>query len=294
MDRMSLCSPRDLVMSLDYHRADPRRTRDSHMESRIHNAAIDDLMPHKSHRDYRSAHSTKRRRYSEEYEAADQYSSSHRSSRELDSVLVQPSVSSSSRGVRSQELAREPRKSRKHHLPSPPPDESQRYRRGQVEPFPSATRTERSRDLRGFGAWCDPIAVPQQELLAETPYDDEEFAQSRRSNRSNAPSTPRDRLLPMPELSPMPTHFEFCPCCVDEEGRINETWHMAGHEKMDTQLMNASSQPLLNWKSGEKHGKARSNELQSANFGGQVSWEDMVPQTLGTIIQSKPAAAESA
>ncbi|UKZ80315.1 hypothetical protein TrVFT333_008073 [Trichoderma virens FT-333] len=272
MDRMSLCSPRDLVMSLDYHRADPRRTRDSHMESRIHNAAIDDLMPHKSHRDYRSAHSTKRRRYSEEYEAVDQYSSSHRSSRELDSVLkVQETPSA---------------------LPSP--DESQRYRRGQVESFPSATRTERSRDLRGFGAWCDPIAVPQQELLAETPYDDEEFAQGRRSNRSNAPSTPRDRLSPMPELSPMPTHFEFCPCCVDEEGRINETWHMAGHEKMDTQLMNASSQPLLNWKSGEKHGKARSNELQSANFGGQVSWEDMVPQTLGTIIQSKPAAAESA
>jgi hypothetical protein len=39
----------------------------------------------------------------------------------------------------------------------------------------------------------------------------------------------------MPELSPLPTHFVFCPCCVDEEGRINETWHMAGPEKMETQ-----------------------------------------------------------
>lgn len=233
MDMMSLSPPRERVMSLDYHRADTRRTRLSRMEPRIHNAAFEDLMPQKSHRDYRSGHSTKHSRYSEEYEAVDQHSSSHRSSRELDSVLVQPSVSS--RGVRSQDLARESRKSRKHHLPSPPPDESHRYRRGQVESFSSASRAERSRDLRGFGAWCDPIVVPQEELFAEDPYDKEEIAQSRRSNRSNAPSTPRDRLLPMPELSPMPTHYEFCPCCIQEEGRINETWHMAGHEKMDTQ-----------------------------------------------------------
>ncbi|KAL7944195.1 hypothetical protein V8C42DRAFT_326116 [Trichoderma barbatum] len=234
MDRMSLRSPREIVMSLDNNRTDTRRTREGHMEPRIHNAPIDDLMPHKSHRSHGSGHSTKRRRHSEVDEAVDQHSSSHRASRELDSVLVQPSVSS--RGGRSQDLAWEPRRPRKHHLPSPPPDESQRYRRGHVEPFPGATGTQRSRDLRGFGAWCDPIAMPQQELFAEIPYESEEIAQSRRSNRSNAPSTPRDRLLPMPELSPMPTHFVFCPCCVDEEGRINETWHMAGHEKMDTQL----------------------------------------------------------
>lgn len=220
-------------MSLDYSKADTRRTRESYMESRIHNAAIDDLMPHGSHRDYRSGPSTKRRRYSEADEAVDQHSSSHRSSRELDSVLVQPSVSS--RGVRSQDLAREHRRSRKHHLPSPPPDETQRYRRVQAESFASATRAQRNRDLRGFGAWCDPIAVPQQELFDESPYIREDIPQSRRTTRSNAPSTPRNRPLPTPELSPMPTHFVFCPCCVDEEGRINETWHMAGHEKMDTQ-----------------------------------------------------------
>ncbi|RFU77257.1 hypothetical protein TARUN_4980 [Trichoderma arundinaceum] len=234
MGTMSPSSSRELAMSLGYSRADIRRARDGHMESRIHNGANDDSRSHKSHREYHSGPSMKRRRYSEAHEAVDQYSSSHRSSHELDSVLVEPSVSS--RGARSQDLTREPRKPRRYHLPSPPPDESQRYRRGQVDPLPSAARAQRSRDLRGFGAWCDPIAVPQQGLLSESPYNSEEISQSRRTSRFNAPSTPRDRLLPTPELSPMPTHFVFCPCCGDEEDRINETWHMAGHEKMETQL----------------------------------------------------------
>lgn len=229
MGTLSPSSSRELVMSLDYDRSDLRRVRDSGMERRAHNAPIDDSRPHRSHRDHHSGPLSKRRRCSEADEAVDHHSS-HRSSRDLDSVWVEPSVSS--RGVRSQDFARNPRK---YQLPSPPPDESQQYRRGHVEPLPSASRAQRSRDLRGFGAWCDPIAVPQQPLLAESPYTGEEIFQSSRASRSNVPSTPRDRLLPTPELSPMPTHFTFCPCCVDEEGRINETWHMAGHEKMDTQ-----------------------------------------------------------
>ncbi|KAL7792134.1 hypothetical protein V8C37DRAFT_380863 [Trichoderma ceciliae] len=234
MGRMSPSSPRELVMRLDYGGADIRRARESYMEPRIHNASIDDSRSHRSHRDHRSGPRTKRRRYSEADEAVDQHSSSYRSSRELDSVLVEASVSS--RGVRNKDFAKEPRRPRNYHLPSPPPDESQRYHRGPAEPLSGASRAQRNRDLRGFGAWCDPIAVPQQELLVESPYSSEDISQGRRTNRSNAPSTPRDRLLPTPELSPMPTHFVFCPCCVEEEGRINETWHMAGHEKMDTQL----------------------------------------------------------
>ncbi|KAM0257353.1 hypothetical protein ACHAQJ_004440 [Trichoderma viride] len=239
MGRMSPSSPRERVMSLDFSGAHGRRARESYMESRLHNAAIDDSRSYRHHREHRSDSSSKRRRYSEADEAVDQYPSSHRSSRELDSILVEPSVSS--RGVRSHDSTREPRRATKYHLPSPPPDESQQYRRGQVEFLPSATRAQRSRDLRGFGAWCDPIAVPQQQLLAESAYNSEDFSQSRIMSRFNAPSTPRDRLLPTPELSPMPTHFVFCPCCVDEEGRINDTWHMAGHEKMDTQLEYAMS-----------------------------------------------------
>jgi hypothetical protein len=228
-------------MSLDFNRADGRRARETYMESRTHSAAIDDSRSYRNHREHRSGSSTKRRRYSEADEAVDQYPSSYRSSRELDSVLVEPSVSS--RGVRSHDSTREPRRIREYHLPSPPPDEPQQYRRGQIEFLPSATRAQRSRDLRGFGAWCDPIAAPQQQLLTERAYNSEDILQSRRTNRSNAPSTPRDRLLPTPELSPMPTHFVFCPCCVDEEGRINETWHMAGHEKMDTQCKPPGCEP---------------------------------------------------
>ncbi|KAL7810858.1 hypothetical protein V8C26DRAFT_409563 [Trichoderma gracile] len=90
-----------------------------------------------------------------------------------------------------------------------------------------------------FGAWCDPIASPPQQVFAGSTYNYEDAPQSTRGRRDSisiAPSTPRDRLLPTPELSPLPTHYVFCPCCVDEDGRINETWHMAGPEKMETQL----------------------------------------------------------
>ncbi|KAL6880815.1 hypothetical protein J3F83DRAFT_719915 [Trichoderma novae-zelandiae] len=234
VDRMSPSSSRGLVMSLDYSKADTKRTRVANKEPRVSNIAIDDAMSHRSHRQHRSSLSTKRHRYSDEDEAVHHHSSSHRSSRELDSVLVQASVSS--RGT-SQDLAVRPRRVRTQQLPSPPPEDFQ-YRRGQVEPVPSAIGAQRSRDLQGFGAWCDPVASPQQQVFAGSPYSYEDVPQSTRSRRDSiciAPSTPRDRLLPTPELSPMPTHFVFCPCCVDEEGRINETWHMAGHEKMDTQ-----------------------------------------------------------
>ncbi|ETS06780.1 hypothetical protein M419DRAFT_23349 [Trichoderma reesei RUT C-30] len=160
VDRRSPTSLRELGMSLDYGRADTKRSRETYMEPRVRTAAIDNVMAHRSHSKHRSGPSTKRHRCSEE-------------------------------------------------------------------------------DLQGFGAWCEPIASPQQQVFAGSSYNYEDASQSTRSRRDSisiAPSTPRDRLLPMPELSPLPTHFVFCPCCVDEEGRINETWHMAGPEKMETQL----------------------------------------------------------
>lgn len=222
-------------MSLDYGRADTKRSRETYMEPRVRTAAIDNVMAHRSHSKHRSGPSTKRHRCSEEGEAVHHHSSSRRSSRELDSVLAQASVSS--RGT-SQDLAVRPRRVRAHQLPSPPPEDFH-YRRGQVELVPRTHGSHTSRDLQGFGAWCEPIASPQQQVFAGSSYNYEDASQSTRSRRDSisiAPSTPRDRLLPMPELSPLPTHFVFCPCCVDEEGRINETWHMAGPEKMETQL----------------------------------------------------------
>lgn len=233
MDRMSPRSPEFLTAFVS-DKAGGRRVLESHPRYRAQNAATEDSTSYRNHRDYYSGSSTKRLRYSGADEAADQLSS-HHSSRELDSLLIEASVSS--RGARSHGSTKEPRR---YHLPSPPPDESQHYRCGQVEVFPGATRARRSRDLQGFGAWSDHIALPQQQqLLTESAYNDEDIFQSRRMSRSSIPDTPRDWLLPTPELSPMPTHYTFCPCCVDEESRINDTWHMAGKEKMHTQMENA-------------------------------------------------------
>lgn len=237
MDRMSPRSPEFLTTFVS-DKAAGRRVLESHPRHRAQNVAIDDSTSYRNHRDYYSGSSTKRLRYSGADEAADQLSS-HHSSRELDSLLIEASVSS--RGARSHGSTKEPRR---HHLPSPPPDESQHYRRGQVEVFPGATRARRSRDLQGFGAWSDHIALPQQQqLLTESAYNDEDIFQSRRMSRSSIPDTPRDWLLPTPDLSPMPTHYTFCPCCVDEESRINDTWHMAGKEKMHTQSKLPESEP---------------------------------------------------
>ncbi|KAL6910170.1 hypothetical protein GGI43DRAFT_378163 [Trichoderma evansii] len=227
-------SPRSPEFLTTFDKAGGRRVLESHSRYQAQNAAIDDSRSYRNQRDYYSGSSSKRLRYSGADEAVDQLSS-HRSSREIDSLLIEASVSS--RGARSHGSIKEPRR---YHLPSPPPDESQHYRRGQVEVFPGATRARRSRDLQGFGAWSDHVALPQQQqLLTESAYNDEDIFQNKRMSRSSIPDTPRDWLLPTPELSPMPTHYTFCPCCVDEDSRINDTWHMAGKEKMHTQMESA-------------------------------------------------------
>lgn len=238
MERMSPRSPEFLTTFVTDKGSGRRVVLESQSRYRVQSAAIDDARSYRHHRDSYSGSSAKRLRYSGADEAVDR-PSSHRSSRELDSLLIEASVSS--RGARSHGSTREPRR---NHLPSPPPDESQHYRRGQVEVFPGASRARRSRDLQGFGAWSDHVALPQQQqLLTESAYNDEDIFQSRRISRSSIPDTPRDWLLPAPELSPMPTHYTFCPCCVDEDSRINDTWHMAGKEKMHTQSKTPKHEP---------------------------------------------------
>lgn len=238
MERMSPRSPEFLTTFVSDKGSGRRVVLESHSRYRVQSAAIDDTRSYRHHRDSYSGSSAKRLRYSGADEAVDE-PSSHRSSRELDSLLIEPSISS--RGARSHGSIREPRR---HHLPSPPPDEPRHYRRGHVEVFPGATRARRSRDLQGFGAWSDHVALPQQQqLLTESAYNDEDIFQSRRMSRSRIPDTPRDWLLPTPELSPMPTHYTFCPCCEDEDCRINDTWHMAGKEKMHTQSKPPKHEP---------------------------------------------------
>ncbi|KAL7921823.1 hypothetical protein ACQKWADRAFT_294542 [Trichoderma austrokoningii] len=243
MDMMSPRSPEFFTTFVSNKGNGRRAVVESQSRHRVRNAAIDDTRSYGKHRDSYSGPPAKRLRYSEADEGADQ-PWSHRSSRELDSLLIE--ASASSRRAKSHGSTAEPSR---HHLPSPPPDGSQHYRRGHVEVFPGATRARRRRDLHGIGAWSEHVALPppppppqqqqQQQLLTESAYNGEDTFQSRRVSRLSIPETPRDWLLPTPDLSPMPTHYMFCPCCEHEDSRINDTWHMEGKEKMHAQLEDA-------------------------------------------------------
>ncbi|OLN81495.1 hypothetical protein CCHL11_10313 [Colletotrichum chlorophyti] len=52
----------------------------------------------------------------------------------------------------------------------------------------------------------------------------------------SAPMAPRIPRLHTPDLAPLSTDIQFFPCHDEEvEDRINETWYLAGREKIDKQ-----------------------------------------------------------
>ncbi|KAF5550019.1 hypothetical protein FPHYL_9483 [Fusarium phyllophilum] len=56
------------------------------------------------------------------------------------------------------------------------------------------------------------------------------------------PETPRDTRLSTPDLPPLSTDFEFCPCHHSgehEQDRINQEFYLATRSKMDVQMINA-------------------------------------------------------
>ncbi|QGI78810.1 hypothetical protein CEK25_005539 [Fusarium fujikuroi] len=56
------------------------------------------------------------------------------------------------------------------------------------------------------------------------------------------PETPRDTRLSTPDLPPLSTDFEFCPCHRSgehEQDRINQEFYLATRSKMDVQMINA-------------------------------------------------------
>lgn len=114
MERMSPRSPEFHTTYVSDKGSGRRVVLESQSRYRVQSAAIDDSRSYRHHRDSHPGSSAKRLRYSGADEAVDQ-ASSHRSSRELDSLLIEASVSS--RGARSHGSIREPRR---HHLPSPP------------------------------------------------------------------------------------------------------------------------------------------------------------------------------
>ncbi|KAJ3963153.1 hypothetical protein N0V92_000135 [Colletotrichum tropicale] len=55
------------------------------------------------------------------------------------------------------------------------------------------------------------------------------------------PRAPRIPRLRTPDLAPLSTDVQFFPCLGDEreEDRVNETWYLAGRERVDSQLNDA-------------------------------------------------------
>ncbi|KAK2778827.1 hypothetical protein CKAH01_11601 [Colletotrichum kahawae] len=55
------------------------------------------------------------------------------------------------------------------------------------------------------------------------------------------PRAPRIPRLRTPDLAPLSTHVQFFPCLGDEreEDRVNETWYLAGRERVDSQMDDA-------------------------------------------------------
>ncbi|KAK5987062.1 hypothetical protein PT974_11179 [Cladobotryum mycophilum] len=238
---------RGLVRSHGHPRSGTRSAQQDWSEPRRYHSASSGFTTQKDHREPLSSLRTKRCRVVEVDDVVSLVEEdmwSRGSSREFGSVVAEPSDWSS--GGRDRGMARRSATGRKIRLPSPPPDESRRFRC----PSPPAPE-RRARDLRGFGSWCEPVNVPSQTFSDELFYDHGEGSSTRGREQSRPPRTPRERLLSTPELSPMSTHFTFCPCCGDEEDRINDTWCMRSKDRMDSQLEYASAY-IASVKSGRR------------------------------------------
>ncbi|KAI5458234.1 hypothetical protein BGZ63DRAFT_466762 [Mariannaea sp. PMI_226] len=100
-----------------------------------------------------------------------------------------------------------------------------------------------------LGSWCN--INPTNSLIQTSPLDDYTGGKDFWLDEWH-PLTPREERLPTPDLAPLCTDFEFCPCCQNEEDSINEFWYMKSKAKMDDQVNRAlehiatvKSQPWL-------------------------------------------------
>ncbi|KND91039.1 hypothetical protein TOPH_04391 [Tolypocladium ophioglossoides CBS 100239] len=82
-----------------------------------------------------------------------------------------------------------------------------------------------------LGSWCDETPESHKTSPCEMSSDLERCLAP-----TAPPKAPSPPMLPVPELSPMATSFEFCLCCGDEGGRIGEAWHMTARAEGDAKL----------------------------------------------------------
>ncbi|EEU38064.1 uncharacterized protein NECHADRAFT_48387, partial [Fusarium vanettenii 77-13-4] len=90
-----------------------------------------------------------------------------------------------------------------------------------------------SRDerLSHAGSWCH--LTPKESIEVHDPVVDEKDILA----EDWIPMTPRDSRLSTPDLAPLCTDFEFCPCHPDglDEDKINEDFYFVSRSKMDMQ-----------------------------------------------------------
>ncbi|KAM0344097.1 hypothetical protein ACHAPU_007818 [Fusarium lateritium] len=83
------------------------------------------------------------------------------------------------------------------------------------------------------GSWCHSTPTDSNQEEWELPGSDRDVLSD-----DWRPKTPRDTRLSTPDLPPLSTDFEFCPCHHsngDEQDRINEDFYFVSRSKMDMQ-----------------------------------------------------------
>lgn len=81
------------------------------------------------------------------------------------------------------------------------------------------------------------------------------------------PETPRDTRLSTPDLPPLSTDFEFCPCHRSgehEQDRINQEFYLATRSKMDVQMINALAHIAQDQTASEMELRQVSREMKHA------------------------------
>jgi hypothetical protein len=93
------------------------------------------------------------------------------------------------------------------------------------------------RNLAHTGSWCHSTSIDPREGQWEM-YGSEQDVLS----EDWYPRTPIDTRLSTPDLPPLSTDYEFCPCHLPGEhrqDRINEDFYFATRSKMDMQMIDA-------------------------------------------------------
>ncbi|KAG8360507.1 hypothetical protein FVEN_g1931 [Fusarium venenatum] len=100
------------------------------------------------------------------------------------------------------------------------------------------------RSLAHTGSWCHSTPISPSEGQLEI-YGSEQDVLS----EDWYPRTPIDTRLSTPDLPPLSTDYEFCPCHLPDEhrqDRINEDFYLATRSKMDMQMIDALAHIVQN------------------------------------------------